>query len=90
MKSSKPLVPLRAAVAVSLIAGGAALGAAGCDNAAPASKPPPGAHMGSPEEEAAKRASVQKAFEERQKMRREKERKAQAKGQKTPPPASLK
>ena len=65
--------------------GGAALTLAGCNNAASSSKPPPGARMGSPEEEAAKLATVQKAFEERQKMRAERERKGQAAGKATPP-----
>lgn len=69
-----------------VVVGAGASFIAGCDSAAPASKPPPGARMGSPEEEAAKLATVQKAFEERQKMRAERERKGQAKGQKTPPP----
>lgn len=64
-----------------LIGGAGAI--AGCD--APPAKAPPGARMGTPAEEAAKLATVQKAFEERQKMRKAKEQKAQTAGQQTPP-----
>jgi len=69
-----------------VVGGAAAASLAGCNDVAAPAKRPPGARMGSPEEEAAKLATVQKAFEERQKMRAEKERKGQAAPAKQTPP----